>query len=111
MNHLNELVSKYRSTGLLVDANLLLLYILGKTNKQRIPAFKRTQAYSVGDFELLDDFVSRFRKVVSTPNVLTEVSNLGDLYGSELLRFRRKLQQAADVIEERYIESSRAASG
>jgi hypothetical protein len=40
---IDELISKHRTNGLLVDANLLVLYLVGKTNKRRIPAFKRTQ--------------------------------------------------------------------
>jgi hypothetical protein len=110
MSQLDELVLRHRSAGLLIDANLLLLYFVGSTNKQRIPEFKRTQSYAIEDFELLAAFVERFAKVVTTPNVLTEVSNLATLHGSELQRFRLVLQTAAEVMEEHYIESRHAAS-
>src|SRR5882672_2097419 len=105
MNHLDELIWKHRSPGLLIDSNLLLLYILGNTNKQRIPEFKRTQMYTIQDFELLQLLVERFSRVVTTPNVLTEISNLATLHGAELKRFRGVLRNATDVIEEFYIES------
>ena len=36
-----------RGSGLLVDTNLLLLYLIGRTNKNRISKFKRTQAYTI----------------------------------------------------------------
>jgi len=89
---------------------LLLLYILGNTNKQRIPTFKRTQTYTVQDFELLQLLVERFSRVVTTPNVLTEISNLATLYGAELKQFRSVLRNATEVIDEFYIESRRAVS-
>jgi hypothetical protein len=95
---------------LLIDSNLLLLYILGNTNKQRIPTFKRTQTYTVQDFELLQLLVERFSRVVTTPNVLTEISNLATLYGAELKQFRSVLRNATEVIDEFYIESRRAVS-
>jgi hypothetical protein len=37
----------------LVDTNLLILYLVGLSNRSRIPRFKRTQIYSEGDFDLL----------------------------------------------------------
>jgi hypothetical protein len=40
-------------TGVLVDTNLLILYLVGLSNRSRIPRFKRTQIYSEGDFDLL----------------------------------------------------------
>src|SRR4029078_4491202 len=35
------------------------------------------------DYKLLDDLLRRFGKIVTTPNVLTEVSNLVDQIGGE----------------------------
>jgi hypothetical protein len=110
MNHIDRIIEKHRSVGLLIDANLLLLYVLGITNKSRITTFKRTQKYTVDDFELLSELVDGFRKIVTTPNVLTEVSNLETLHGIERQQFRIILQRLTESIEERYIESRRATS-
>jgi hypothetical protein len=35
------------------------------------------------DFDLLDRFMAEFKTLITTPHVLTEVSNLGDLNGPE----------------------------
>lgn len=47
MSPIEELIEKHRANGLLIDANLLILYLIGKTNKDRIPTFKRTQQYTI----------------------------------------------------------------
>ncbi len=44
------LIEKHRANGLLIDTNLLVLFLVGKTNKSRILSFKRTQAYTLEDF-------------------------------------------------------------
>ena len=75
--------------GVLVDSNLLLLLFIGKTERALIPRFKRTHRYSVGDFDSLCAFVDRSLPLVTTPNGLTEVSNLaGALNGELLANFR-----------------------
>ena len=76
MGYIEALVARYRHKGLLVDTNLLLLYIVGKNDPERIPRFKRTMSFTIEEFDLLSKFFEIFDKLVTTPNVLTEVSNL-----------------------------------
>ncbi|HUG81869.1 MAG TPA: hypothetical protein VML01_09410 [Bryobacterales bacterium] len=45
------LIEKHRAKGALVDANLLVLLLVGAINKQRIPKFERTQQFSIEDFD------------------------------------------------------------
>lgn len=76
-------IATYRSKGLLIDTNLLLLLIVGSTPS--IKAFKRTSMYSGADYELLVRLIDQFDKVIATPHILAEVSNLANgLYGSQL---------------------------
>jgi hypothetical protein len=72
-----RLASKHASNGLLIDTNLLLLLIVGRYDKHRISSFKRTDVYSVRDYGLLREFVSKFRTLWTTPQILTETDNLG----------------------------------
>jgi hypothetical protein len=44
VTELVRLIEKHRRNGLLVDANLLLLLLVGRTNETRISKFKRTHA-------------------------------------------------------------------
>jgi hypothetical protein len=71
------LIEKHRANGLLIDTNLLVLFLVGKTNKSRILSFKRTQAYTLEDFELLERLVDQFRTLITTPHVLTRSQQSG----------------------------------
>jgi len=65
-----------RHDKLLLDTNLLVLLVIGLTDPTQIERFKRTRAYTRADYELLRNFVNGYRALVTTPNVLTETSNL-----------------------------------
>ncbi|HEU5231279.1 MAG TPA: hypothetical protein VFU50_00360 [Terriglobales bacterium] len=75
---LAELVNKHRDQGVLVDSNLLLLLFIGSYEKTLISKFKRTEKFLIEDFETLLNFLSLFQQIVTTPNVVTEVSNLAN---------------------------------
>jgi hypothetical protein len=88
MNSIRELVDKHRANGLLIDTNLLVLCLVGRTNKRRIEVFKRTRSYTVKDYELLEQLIAQFSRLVTTPHILTETSNLTDLSGPEVKKLR-----------------------
>ncbi len=77
------MIGRYRSAGVLVDTNLLLLYFVGTCDRDQIERFRRTRDRFVAeDFETLMRVFRSFDTVVTTPHVLTEVSNLlGHLSG------------------------------
>lgn len=105
MTDVHQLINRHRGGGLLVDTNLLLLYLIGRTNKNRILNFKRTQAYTIEDFDLLERFMAEFKALITTPHVLTEVSNLGDLHGPEREAFRSLFVRTVERSIEHYHES------
>ncbi len=76
MNYFEEIIGSYRNKGILIDTNLLLLYFIGKYNKSLIQYFKRTQKYVIEDYELSTSVIKFFTRIITTPNILTEVSNL-----------------------------------
>jgi hypothetical protein len=75
-NFIESVISKHRKGGILVDSNLLLLLLVGVCDRSLIARCKRLNAYTQGDFDLLLEFCGRFRQIVTTPHLLTEVSNL-----------------------------------
>ncbi|NUO08393.1 MAG: hypothetical protein HUU08_06875 [Candidatus Brocadia sp.] len=78
MNHFAEIINNYRNKGILIDTSILLMYFIGNYNKSLIPRFKRTNKYVPEDYELLTSFIKCFTKIITTPNILTEVSNFSD---------------------------------
>ncbi len=76
--YVDDLIGRYRRKGLLIDTNLLILLFVGLRDPQRIRTDKRTQKYVPEDHDTLVKILNIFEKVITTPNILTEVSNLLD---------------------------------
>jgi hypothetical protein len=72
------LLQRHRNSGVLVDTNLLLLLLIGTYDRTQlgINGFKRVKQYTEEDYAALVLLLQYFRVVVTTPHILTEVSNL-----------------------------------
>ncbi|MCC5613443.1 hypothetical protein LC612_43920 [Nostoc sp. CHAB 5834] len=80
------------SRGVLIDTNLLILWVVGAMNPSQISTYKRTNQYSSEDYSLLTSYIDRFKVILTTPNILTEASNL-------LEGYTYKGQQALSLLE------------
>ncbi len=94
-----------------LDSNLLLLLIVGKCSPEQIGRHRRLSDYSRNDFNRLVGAIERVQSFVTTPNVLTEVSNLADFGVREPLRraISEEIARFAGVSDERYCPSRIAA--
>lgn len=64
-------------TGVVVvDANLLVLLVVGSASKDYIAKHRRLRDYTVDDFELLGLIISEFSDLILLPHILSEVSSL-----------------------------------
>lgn len=107
---IEDLLSRYRPKGVLIDTNILLLYFLGAIDPARITRFRRTKQFRLEDYDILRTVLSGFKKLVTTPNVLTEVSNLlGELADPGRTCCFDKLRDRISVLEEHYFESRELA--
>ena len=72
------LLSKHQSNGLLIDTNVLLLYFVGLYDPEFVSQFKNTRnhGYTADDVTFLRRLVALFRRIVTTPHILAELSNL-----------------------------------
>jgi hypothetical protein len=71
------LIGKYRNKGVIVDTSILLLWFVGLVDEKQIPHVKRLNTYTIEDYCTLSNILSRFNhRIITTPNILTEVSNL-----------------------------------
>ena len=100
----------------IVDANLLLLWVVGRASREYIKdrVHKKLDAYSLEDFDLLSEILSKAPRVILTPNTLTEVSNHADWVKepakSEISAVLRCLAQASDGVEEHIVASATATN-
>ena len=104
--HYQKIFSRNRQRGIILDANLLLLIVVGDIGEDRIRSFKRTRKYEPEDYRLVKSIVSFFPRVIVTPNVLTEVSNLLSHLDEnwQTLAFQI-FQNQIDVLDEIFISS------
>jgi hypothetical protein len=64
-------------TGVVVvDANLLVLLVVGSASRDFIARHRRLRDYTVYDFDLLGLILADFSDIVLLPHILAEVSNL-----------------------------------
>jgi hypothetical protein len=111
MQYLELLLTKYKNKGILIDTNLLLLYFVGIYDPQRIPNFKRTMMFVVEDFYTLWTLFKYFDKVVTTPNILTEVNSLANQLANDLKpAFFSKFAEQVVTLEEHYIETAKLSA-
>lgn len=107
-DYISHLVSAYSRKGLLVDSNLLLLYFVGAYDPARISTFKGTSAkgFREEDFNLLIRLVGCFEKIVTTLNILTEVSNLSNqLRRDKKQTYYADFARQVEFLTEHYTES------
>jgi hypothetical protein len=62
--------------GIVVDANLLLLLVVGSCDPSLISKHKRLSAFAVSDFERLITVLAGSNTIVTVPHVLAEVGNM-----------------------------------
>lgn len=73
-----EIFRSHKGKDVVLDANLLLLFLIGTFQRERISAFKRTAQFSAEEFDALQSVLTHFRRIITTPHLLTEVSNLSN---------------------------------
>ena len=97
-------MNKFHRKCLLIDTNLLLLLLVGKLNPSLIKTEKITdsQGFDEADFKQLRDFASQFQKLVTTPHILTEVSNHADkIKGANHGKFIQQFISLIEILDER----------
>lgn len=103
--YVEQLLIEYKNKGAIIDTPLLLLYFIGKYDINRIKTFKRTEIYSEEEFYIIGNLIlGHFSKILTTPNILTEISNLsGQLPEKE--KFYEKLKTEINILDEKYFPS------
>ncbi len=95
---------------ILLDTNLLVLFVVGTTSREYIAKHKRLTEFSVEDYDALLKIISAASAVLVTPNTLTETSNLAAHIGEPAKS--HVFDVLRDVIansQETYVPSRRAA--
>jgi hypothetical protein len=106
-----RLLLKHRGGRILLDSNLMLLWFIGLFRRELIGYYKRVNMFSPEDFDLLENILKNFRAVVTTPNILTEVSNLSGALTDKLKSdYFASFANCVELLEEEYVPSSQATA-
>ena len=99
------------TSGFFIDANLLVLLVVGSVGRDLIARHRRLQNFVAEDFDRLRQLIRRVDRVFVTPNTLTETSNLLAQHGEpERSRFFRRLRSTIERSDE-IVVASRTAAG
>lgn len=105
-----DLMQKHRSRGLVVDTNLLLVYLVGLCDPSLIGNFKRTQQFDRDDFHIMQAFLGKFARIISTPGIVTEVNSLANqLAIAHKPRFFGVFKSQLAILDEKYVPSRQAS--
>lgn len=110
MASLPPLVDRYRARGILLDSNLLVLLFVGLVSPALVEHFKRTKnhGFTGKEFSLLQNIVSPFSKVATTPHILTETSNyICQLQGEARQSALKIISESVQFFKERRPESKK----
>lgn len=106
LEQVKKFIFDYQPEGIIVDTNVLILFLIGTYDTNFIRKFKRTNIYSVDDFKLLKEILAYFKKYIITPQILAELSNLSvtadNIYGDKLIEYLRVIIRFIESTEERY---------
>jgi rRNA-processing protein FCF1 len=110
IEEIRQLIVRYIKRGILIDTNILLLYFVGSFNPKLISSFKRTLQFTPEDYNTLILMLAPFERLITTPNILTEVSNLSGQLGEPVrTEYFRTFGKKISVMEENYINSHEAS--
>ncbi len=98
------------ATGYFIDANLLILFVVGSVNQDAILRHRRLRDFTPEDYELLIDLIDQVDRVMVMPNTLTETSNLLGHHGEpERTLFFDRLRVIIEETEEIVVASADAS--
>jgi len=102
----------YFRKGIIVDTGPLILLLAGYYNYDSIGKSKLTAEFIKRDFDILTSFLSKFRKIIVTPHVLAEVSNLINtrVHKSDFADFIEKIIENLSDFKEVYVQKDEIIS-
>lgn len=111
MDEMTELVKAHKDRGVLLDTNLLLVYLVGMFDPGRLTKFKRTAAFTPEDFYLLAQLLRFLGRIVTTPNILTEVNSFSNQLPEALKKaYYAKFARQIVLMDEHYVGSELVSS-
>lgn len=98
------------ASGYFIDANLILLLVMGSVSRDAIARHRRLGTFNSDDYQILINLINQVPRVLVTPNTLTKTSNLlNQNREPEGTTFFKRLRSLIEQTEEIVVASVDAA--
>lgn len=89
-----------RAAEAFIDANLLVLLVVGSVDRNQVGKHRRTRMFTLEDFDRLLKVINALKSVYVTPNILTEASNLLESKSDQryLKMLKRVIQNSEEIV-------------
>lgn len=110
LDDIKRFVITYNPEGIIVDTNILILFLIGSYDPDSIENCgiinNSNKKYSKTDFEFLKEIFTFFKKLIITPQIIAELSNIsitgGNMHGEKLTSYLQIVIKFLKSAEERH---------
>lgn len=104
--HADAIVHRHTGRGILIDTNLLVLYLVGLMDPARIRSYPKTEVFSLAEFRFVQGVAAAAAPLLTTPAILNELSHLCEKLPASWVQI---LIPQLEVWEERHVPSLESA--
>jgi predicted nucleic acid-binding protein len=90
----------------IIDTNVFILFLAGQINENKIKNYTRNSLYTKEDYYLLLNILSNYDRIITSPNILTEVDNiLNRITGEDKYKYLILIKTIYNQTIEKYIKT------
>ena len=90
----------------IIDTNIFILFLAGFINENRIKNYTRNSLYTKEDYYFLLNILSNYDRIITSPNILTEVDNiLNRITGEDKYKYLVLVKTIYKQTLEKYIKT------
>jgi rRNA-processing protein FCF1 len=90
----------------IIDTNIFILFLAGQINENRIKNYTSNSLYTKEDYYLLLNILSQYDRIITSPNILTEVDNiLNRITGEDKYKYLILVKTIYKQTLEKYIKT------
>jgi predicted nucleic acid-binding protein len=90
----------------IIDTNIFILLLSGLIDENKIKNYTRNSIYAKEDYYLLLDIVSKYDRIITSPNILTETDNiLNRITGEDRYKYLALVKTIYKQTIEKYIKT------